>query len=99
MRVLLSVQFSLLLRREKMEFIVSEKRKELIVLDGFKFRFEKVLANEIQRWSCCKKCCKAFFKLNSLKEIVERKLDHNHDADNKKFLIGKKLAMQQRKKQ
>ena len=92
MRVLLSVQFSLLLRREKMKFMVSEKRKELIVLDGFKFRFEKVLANEIQRWSCCKKCCKAFLKLNSSKEIVERKLDHNHDADSEKVLNRQKVS-------
>ena len=36
--------------------------------------------------------CETFFKLNSLKEIVERKLDHNHDADNKKVLNRQKVS-------
>ena len=40
----------------------NEKLKELRVIDGFKFRFHRIMKNDIQRWACTKKRCNAFNK-------------------------------------
>jgi len=58
--------------------ILSEKNKTLFNIDGYKFRYHKTLKNDVQRWSCCKKTCKSYIKLNNENEIIERANDHNH---------------------
>ncbi|KAE9528757.1 hypothetical protein AGLY_012332 [Aphis glycines] len=42
-----------------------EKLKELRVIDGFKFRFHRIMKNEIQRWACTNKRCNAFLKFDT----------------------------------
>jgi len=35
--------------------IRSEKGKDLLVIKGFKFRFQKMLADNMERWRCTNK--------------------------------------------
>jgi len=44
-----------------MDFMSSEKGKKIIIEDGFKFRFHKMLRNDVQRWKCYLNTCKCFF--------------------------------------
>jgi len=62
-----------------MEFILSEKSKPLIPMDGYKFCFHKMLANDIQRWTCSKSSCKCYLKINCYNKIIESNTNHNHD--------------------
>ncbi|KAL4112342.1 hypothetical protein QTP88_016151 [Uroleucon formosanum] len=61
-----------------MEFILSEKSKPLIPIDGYTFCFHKMLANDIQRWTCSKSSCKCYLKIDNNK-IIESNTDHKHD--------------------
>jgi len=62
-----------------MEFILSEKSKPLIPMDGYKFCFHKKLANDIKRWTCSKSSCKCYLKINCYNKIIESYTNHNHD--------------------
>lgn len=66
--------------------MVSEKGKDLFILDGDIFRFHKLLKNDVQRWPCVKKSCKAFLKLNPSKEIVEKNSNHTHQPEKEHVL-------------
>uniref|UniRef100_A0A8D8V3P6 MULE transposase domain-containing protein n=1 Tax=Cacopsylla melanoneura TaxID=428564 RepID=A0A8D8V3P6_9HEMI len=46
-----------------MEFITSERSKTLLVFEGFKFSFQKLLKGDVERWICCTKSCKCSVKL------------------------------------
>jgi len=61
-----------------MEFILSEKSKPLIPIDGYTFCFHKMLANDIQRWTCSKSSCKCYLKIDNNK-IIESNTDHKHN--------------------
>jgi len=61
-----------------MEFILSEKLKPLTPIDGYTFCFHKMLANDIQRWTCSKSSCKCYLKIDNNK-IIESNIDHKHD--------------------
>lgn len=39
--------------------VISEKGKTILICDGFKFGFQKNLANGVKRWTCTKKICSA----------------------------------------
>lgn len=41
----------------------SEKGKILIIKNNYKFSFHKYLNNNIERWKCVQKNCKAFIKI------------------------------------
>ncbi|CAI6349381.1 unnamed protein product [Macrosiphum euphorbiae] len=70
-----------------------EKLKELHVIDGFKFRFHRIMKNEIQRWACTNKRCNAFLKLNTHSVKIKNNLEHkNHEADEKRSLVRQKLS-------
>jgi hypothetical protein len=60
--------------------ILSEKNKTFNI-DGYNFRYQKNIKNDVQLWSCCKKTCKSYIKLNNENEIIERANDHNHIKD------------------
>ena len=61
----------------------SEKRKELKVLRGYEFRFQRRATNGVQRWTCAtSKTCKAYLKLESSGKIVDSGLQHDHHAQN-----------------
>lgn len=48
---------------------LSERGKTVLIVDGFKFGFQKLLANELKRWTCNKKICSAYLKTNLINEI------------------------------
>ncbi|KAF0704478.1 FLYWCH-type domain-containing protein, partial [Aphis craccivora] len=72
--------------------ILSEKNKTLFNIDGYKFRYHKTLKNDVQRWSCCKKTCKSYIKLNNENEIIERVNDHNHIKDSVEVFNRQQLS-------
>jgi len=47
-----------------MKFMFSEKGTKLLIIDIYKFGFQKNLTDNIQRWICTKRKCKAYVKLN-----------------------------------
>lgn len=58
----------------------SEKGKNLYLKDDFKFRFHKKLANDVQRWTCTQKKCKAFLKMSAGIIVDEAHANtHNHE--------------------
>lgn len=58
--------------------IASERGKDLIVLDEFKFRFHKNLANNVKRWTCSKNTCKSYLKTDHQDNVIENPSEHNH---------------------
>lgn len=62
----------------------SKKNKKLIVLKGYKFGFQKKLADDIGRWICTKRTCKSYLKINNLNIIVDKSIIHNHEKDDEK---------------
>jgi len=71
----------------------SEKLIELHVVDGFKFRFHRIMKNEIQRWACTNKRCNAFLKSDTHGVEIDNNLEHNdHVADEKRSLVRQKLS-------
>jgi hypothetical protein len=48
----------------------------LKVVDGFNFRFHKMLKNDIQRWYCTVKMCKCFLKFNDNNICIDSFKDH-----------------------
>jgi hypothetical protein len=53
-----------------MSIILSEKGKTVLMVNGYKYGFQKYLANEIKRWTCNKQICKAYLKTNLIVEIM-----------------------------
>lgn len=76
-----------------MECIISEKGKSLIVISGYKFRFHKNLAKNVQRWACSKKSCKCFIKVDEFQNILPdvSGLTHNHEGEEEKAILKQKL--------
>uniref|UniRef100_A0A8D9A100 FLYWCH-type domain-containing protein n=1 Tax=Cacopsylla melanoneura TaxID=428564 RepID=A0A8D9A100_9HEMI len=58
--------------------VLSERGKELIIINGYKFRFHKNLAHDMQRWKCTKSSCKSFIKTSQLGTILEEPGEHCH---------------------
>jgi len=66
--------------------IHSEKGKELLVIKGFKFRFQKMLADKMERWCCTDRKCKCYIKCNESREIFGGNVMYNRDADSEACL-------------
>jgi hypothetical protein len=49
--------------------IRSEKGKDLIAIKAFKFRFQKIIADSMERWCCTNEKCKCYVKCNASREI------------------------------
>ena len=73
-----------------METLLSEKGKVLLVVEGFKFSAQKFLNNNVQRWACTKKTCRAYIKTNAEREALEKFLQHNHEKKNDQIFNKKK---------
>jgi len=80
------------------EVILSERNKTIFVIDGYKFRFHKNLANNHQRWTCCKNNCKSFFKLNEFNTIVEKSISHNHEQPSENLINRQKISNKLKRK-
>lgn len=48
----------------------SEKGKMLIIKNEFKFCFHKELNNNIERWKCIQKQCKAYIKIGKITKLL-----------------------------
>jgi len=73
-----------------MEFMFSEKGTKLLIIDNYKFGFQKNLADNIQRWICTKRKCKAYVKLNK-DCLCEEVLTHNHEREGDGTLVRQQL--------
>ncbi|XP_025408845.1 uncharacterized protein LOC112682456 [Sipha flava] len=69
----------------------SEKGTKLLIIDNYKFGFQKNLADNIQRWICTKRKCKAYIKLNG-DCLCEEVLTHNHESEDDGKLVRQKLT-------
>lgn len=73
-----------------LKVIVSERGKNLIVLDGYKYRFHKQLTNGVKRWVCSvsgNKKCPAYLKTEGKSDVLVHIADnHNHQALDEKVL-------------
>ena len=49
--------------------IRSEKEKDLLLIKGFKSRFQEILADNMERWYCTINKCKCYIKCNESREI------------------------------
>lgn len=70
-----------------LQFIKSERGKDLLVLNNYKYAFQKVLSGGIQRWTCASRSktvkCSAFLKTEgSSKTVVQISDKHSHDPIN-----------------
>ena len=70
----------------------SEKGKELILIDRFKFRFHKNLTNDLQRWVCTTKTCTAYIRRDSSGKITEDKAVHNHEPNTEHKLARERIS-------
>lgn len=75
-----------------MECMLSEKQKEIRIIEGFKFRFHKMLQGEVQRWTCCKNSCKCFFKLTSNNVMSDIYNEHNHNKCDEQVITRQKIS-------
>ncbi|KAJ9574686.1 hypothetical protein L9F63_008147 [Diploptera punctata] len=64
----------------------------LLVIEGFKFRFHKTLANGLQQWTCSIKTCKCFLKLDSSNSVIEKMKNHSHEKVGEKMLQRQKIS-------
>lgn len=69
----------------------SKRGAELKVIDGYKLRFHKFLANEVERWVCTQKNCKTYMKVRSGRTL-ESDLHHNHPRDSDNRLMRQVVA-------
>lgn len=76
----------------------SEKNKKLYIINGYKFHFNKLLSNNIQRWACTKRMCKCYFKLNGNCDIVFSDLNHDHAKDDVNILTRQKVSNKLKRK-
>lgn len=68
--------------------ILSEKGKQLLVVNNFKYCFHKCLKSGEKRWTCTNKKCKSFIlSLGEMKNITITKYieEHCHDANIEKL--------------
>jgi hypothetical protein len=49
--------------------IRSDKGNHLLVIKGFKFRFQKILAENMERWCCTNNKCKCYILCDARREI------------------------------
>jgi hypothetical protein len=81
-----------------MSKMLSEKLKELRVVNGFKFRYHKLLSGGIRRWACTRKSCPAHIKIDVEGNTVESVLNHNHEPDTNKDLVRQQVSNKLKRK-
>jgi len=76
----------------------SEKHKNLYIIDGYKFRFNKFLNNNIRRRAHTKRACKSYFKLSENSEIMFSVLNHEYEKDDVNILTRHKVSNKLKRK-
>jgi len=87
---------------EKNKTMQSERNKLLKVISSYKFRFNKFLINDVERWCCTVKTCKCFAKLIVKSLIIYYSLiidteieifdEHNHKPLPENILTRQKIG-------
>lgn len=78
--------------------MLSEKNRSIYVIDGYKFRFHKNLKNDIDRYCCTKKTCKAYIHLNN-NVIIKKVLNNeNHEKDSVETINRQTVSNQVKRK-
>ncbi|XP_066999017.1 uncharacterized protein [Anabrus simplex] len=72
--------------------MLSRRRKEVLLIEKFTFSFHKHLADDVERWKCTTRGCKAYFKRNSKHEIFDKHLGHNHSHLDESVLRQKAIS-------
>jgi hypothetical protein len=60
--------------------IHSEKSKDFLVVKGLKFRFQKLLAANMERWCCTKEKRKCYIKCSENGVVFGGDVMESHDA-------------------
>lgn len=72
--------------------MLSEKLKKIIVIDNYKFRFHKKLANNVDRFCCCVNICKSYIKVSEYGEIIQQPTEHNHESYDEGELVRHRIS-------
>lgn len=62
-----------------METMISTRGKQVLIIEGHKYTFQKNLAQGNQRWVCYINSCKAYAKTSPSGELYACLLQHNHE--------------------
>lgn len=77
------------------EIITSQRGKDILLINGYKFSFQKLLREgDLKRWKCSKASCKAFVKTALGNDCIlkEWNLTHNHPSKPLELLERNKLS-------
>lgn len=72
----------------------SEKGKDMLIIHGFKFSFQKLIANGVKRWICAfrKTLCKAFIKTSGDGYVIlDSCFNHNHELNIDKTILNRQI--------
>lgn len=72
--------------------------KKIVIIFGFKFRLQKLLSNNIERWCCCLISCMCYFKCENYFNIIEESKEHNRPKPEQKLLNWQKICNTLRRK-
>jgi hypothetical protein len=67
----------------KMNFITTEKGKRKLIINGYMYVFQKILADEVSSWECVlrrKGHCNARVKITATDEFIEHTNEHTHPS-------------------
>lgn len=79
--------------------MLSEKGKPLLLVNGHKFYFHKMLAKNVKRWTCTKALCRAYIKTEGVEDsVVDTRLEHNHERDADEIINRQMLSNKVKKK-
>jgi hypothetical protein len=71
----------------------SEKGNDLHAISGFKFSFQNILGENMERWCCSNNKCKCYMyiKRDERREVFGGNVTNNHDKDSNASLNGQIL--------
>lgn len=79
--------------RPKIETLMSERNKPLILLDGYKYILRHTQRDGSQRWVCSDYGCRSYVKLEPIqKRIVERRTWHDHEKPDPRKIARQKIS-------
>ena len=85
-----------------MEFITTERGARMLILNGFRYVFQKELSNNLQPWECVlrrKGQCKAKIKLHMNGEFVGEINEHTQPPSKDQIEVTKIKASIKRRSQ
>ena len=79
--------------------MLSQHGKQIIIIDGYKLRFHKILKNYVRQWNCTKQNCKSFMKTDlSGNTVIESHLEHNYENDKQDIMVRQIIRNSVRRK-